>query len=62
MGVRRASVGSGPARAVVGLTRAIGRELLRGGTYAALGGDALPYAEANALFEGDARHDSIERD
>ncbi|CAA9431086.1 MAG: hypothetical protein AVDCRST_MAG55-2667, partial [uncultured Rubrobacteraceae bacterium] len=26
------------------------------------GGDALPYAEANALFEGDARHDSLERD
>ena len=62
LGVRRVSVGSGPARAVMGLTREIGRELLQGGTYAALGGDALPYAEANALFEGDARHDSLERD
>jgi 2-methylisocitrate lyase-like PEP mutase family enzyme len=62
LGVRRVSVGSGPARAVMGLTRVIGRELLQGGTYAAMGGDALPYAEANALFEGDARHDSLERD
>ena len=62
MGVRRVSVGSGPARAVMGLTRMIGRELLRGGTYSALGGDALPYAEANALFEGNARHDPPDRD
>ena len=57
LGVRRVSVGSGPARAVMGLTRMIGRELLQGGTYSALAGEALPYAEANALFEANARHD-----
>lgn len=52
LGVRRVSVGSAPARAAMGLARVIGRELLQAGTYRALGGDALPYAEANALFEG----------
>lgn len=55
LGVRRVSVGSGPARAVMGLTRSIGRELLQGGTYGALD-DALSYAEANALFSDEARH------
>jgi 2-methylisocitrate lyase-like PEP mutase family enzyme len=55
LGVRRVSVGSGPARAAMGLTRRIGQELLRSGTYSSLGGDALPYAEANALFEGHSR-------
>jgi len=55
LGVRRVSVGSGPARAAMGLTRRIGRELLRSGTYSSLGGDALPYAEANALFDGHSR-------
>ena len=39
----------------MGLTRRIGQELPRSGTYSSLGGDALPYAEANALFEGDNR-------
>jgi 2-methylisocitrate lyase-like PEP mutase family enzyme len=58
MGVRRVSVGSGPARAAMGLTRRIGRELLRSGTYSSLGGDALPYAEANALFEDHSRPES----
>ena len=52
LGVRRVSVGSGPARAAMGLTRRIGRELLQSGTYSSLGGDALPYTEANSLFEG----------
>jgi 2-methylisocitrate lyase-like PEP mutase family enzyme len=52
LGVRRVSVGLGPARAAMGLTRRIGRELLQSGTYSSLGGDALPYTEANALFEG----------
>ena len=55
LGVRRVSVGSGLARAVMGLTRSIGRELLQGGNYRALD-DALSYAEANALFSNDARH------
>jgi hypothetical protein len=39
----------------MGLTRRIGRELLQSGTYSSLGGDALPYAEANAHFEGHSR-------
>ena len=43
--MRRVSVGSGPARAAMGLTRRIGQELLRSGTYSSLGGDALPYAK-----------------
>jgi 2-methylisocitrate lyase-like PEP mutase family enzyme len=55
LGVRRVSVGSGPARTVMGLTRRIGRELLRSGTYSSIGGDAIPYVEANALFEGHSR-------
>ena len=58
MGVRRVSVGSGPARAAMGLTRRIGQELLQSGTYSSLGGDALPYAEANALFEDHSRPES----
>jgi 2-methylisocitrate lyase-like PEP mutase family enzyme len=58
LGVRRVSVGSGPARAAMGLTRRIGQELLRSGTYSSLGGDALPYAEANALFEDHSRPES----
>ena len=62
LGVRRVSVGSGPARAVMGLARVIGQELLQEGTYGALSGDALPYAEANALFEGNGRPDPPNQD
>lgn len=57
LGVRRVSVGSGPARAVMGLVRRIGRELLRSGAYSEMNHGALPYPEANALFGDDARHD-----
>jgi len=50
LGVRRVSVGSGPARAVMGLVRRIGQELLEGGTYASLSEGAVAYDEANRLF------------
>lgn len=53
LGVRRVSVGSGPARAAMGLVDRIGRELLDRGTYASLSEGALPYDEANRLFRGD---------
>lgn len=50
MGVRRVSVGSGPARAVMGLAREIGRELIEEGTCASMLDGAIPYPEANAIF------------
>lgn len=50
LGVRRVSVGSGPARAAMGLIRRMGRELLEDGTYASITEGAIPYTEANALF------------
>lgn len=50
LGVRRVTVGSGPARAAMGLIRRMGRELLDDGTYAAIFEGAIPYPEANALF------------
>jgi 2-methylisocitrate lyase-like PEP mutase family enzyme len=50
LGVRRVSVGSGPSRAVMGLVRRMGRELLEEGTYASIAEGAIPYPEANRLF------------
>lgn len=50
LGVRRVTVGSGPARAAMGLVRRIGRELLEEGTYASIVEGAIPYQEANGLF------------
>jgi 2-methylisocitrate lyase-like PEP mutase family enzyme len=50
LGVRRVSVGSGPARAVMGLVRRMGRELLEEGTYTSVAEGAIPYPEANSLF------------
>ena len=50
LGVRRVSVGSGPARAIMGLARRMGRELLEEGTYVSLTEGAITYAEANGLF------------
>lgn len=50
LGVRRVSMGSGPARAVMGLVRSIGRELLESGTYSSITEGAIPYPEANDLF------------
>jgi 2-methylisocitrate lyase-like PEP mutase family enzyme len=51
LGVRRVSEGSGPMRATMMLARKIAEELLQKGTYASFHNDALPYAEANRLFE-----------
>lgn len=53
LGVARVSVGSGPMRAVMGLTRRIGESLLREGRYEAMLADTIPYADANRLFERD---------
>lgn len=50
LGVRRVTVGSGPARAVMGLVRRMGRELLEEGTYSSITEGAIPYPEANSLF------------
>lgn len=51
LGVRRMSQGSGPARAVLALTRRIARELADSGTYVSFQRDAMTYPEANRLFE-----------
>jgi 2-methylisocitrate lyase-like PEP mutase family enzyme len=51
LGVRRLSQGSGPARAALSTVRRVARELHAGGTYEAFTTDAIPYAEANRLFE-----------
>jgi 2-methylisocitrate lyase-like PEP mutase family enzyme len=51
LGVARVSVGSGILRATLGLTRRIAQELKQSGTYTALLAGAMPFAEANALFE-----------
>ena len=51
LGVRRLSEGSGPMRASMMLTRRIARDLIESGTYARFHDDAIPYPEANALFD-----------
>jgi 2-methylisocitrate lyase-like PEP mutase family enzyme len=51
LGVRRVSEGSGPMRATMMLARKIARELLDKGTYTSFHSDAIPYPEANRLFE-----------
>jgi 2-methylisocitrate lyase-like PEP mutase family enzyme len=50
LGVARVSVGSGPMRAVMGLTARIASELHEHGTYRSLLEGAIPYADANRLF------------
>jgi 2-methylisocitrate lyase-like PEP mutase family enzyme len=50
LGVARVSLGSGPLRAALGLTRRLARELLETGTYEHLTRDALPYPELRALL------------
>jgi 2-methylisocitrate lyase-like PEP mutase family enzyme len=50
LGVRRVSLGAGPCRAAMGLTRRIAEELRDGGTYGAFLEGAMPSPEANALF------------
>ena len=49
LGVRRVSVGSGPARATLGLVGKIARELREKGTYMSLLEGAPSHAEANEL-------------
>jgi 2-methylisocitrate lyase-like PEP mutase family enzyme len=51
LGVARVSVGSGIMRATMGLTRQIAQELRTRGTYDKMIEGAIPYAEANRLFE-----------
>jgi 2-methylisocitrate lyase-like PEP mutase family enzyme len=51
LGVARVSVGSGIARAAMGLTRRIARELKAGNSYETMLQDTIPYPEANRLFE-----------
>jgi 2-methylisocitrate lyase-like PEP mutase family enzyme len=51
LGVRRVSEGSGPMRAAMMLARRIAEELVQKGTYTRFHDDAIPYAEANKLFE-----------
>jgi 2-methylisocitrate lyase-like PEP mutase family enzyme len=51
LGVRRVSVGSGIMRTAMGATRRAAQELKRNGTYAAMLEGAIPYEEANRLFD-----------
>lgn len=51
LGVARVSVGSGPLRATVALTRRIAQELLTQGTYATWTENTLSYSELNRLFK-----------
>lgn len=51
LGVARVSIGAGITRAVMGLTQRAARELHDSGTYRAMFDGAMPWAEANKLFE-----------
>jgi 2-methylisocitrate lyase-like PEP mutase family enzyme len=51
LGVARVSVGSGPHRATLALTRRIAKELRDYGTYESFMKDTIPYPEVNALLE-----------
>jgi 2-methylisocitrate lyase-like PEP mutase family enzyme len=50
LGVARVSVGSGPHRATLALTRRIAAELLATGTYHSFMSETIPYPEVNALL------------
>lgn len=50
LGVRRVSLGSGPARAALAVAQRTARELLATGTYKAFQEATIPYPEANKLF------------
>jgi 2-methylisocitrate lyase-like PEP mutase family enzyme len=50
LGVARVSVGSGPMRAALTLTRGIARELLERGTYELFSRDGLTHPETNQLM------------
>ena len=51
LGVARVSLGSGPMRATMALTRRIAEELRDSGAYASMLEGTIPYDEANSLFE-----------
>jgi 2-methylisocitrate lyase-like PEP mutase family enzyme len=53
LGVRRLSAGSGIASAAYGFTRRAAAAFLRDGQLDAAGGDAISFAEMNALFPAD---------
>jgi 2-methylisocitrate lyase-like PEP mutase family enzyme len=50
LGVARVSVGGGPARAALTVTRRVAEELLGPGTYTSFTRDTLSYAEVNRLL------------
>ena len=50
LGVARVSLGSGPARAALGVARRLAKELLEQGTYAAMIDGALTYAEVQRML------------
>lgn len=52
LGVARVSVGSGPARAALGLVRRIAIELRDAGTYTNMLDGQIPYAEVNQMLSG----------
>ena len=52
IGVKRVSTGSGIARATIGLTQRIAREIKETGSVASLFDGAISYAGANKLFGG----------
>ena len=60
LGVARVSLGSGPARAAVGVIRKIARELTETGTYTSITEGAVPYPEANRLLENLTTKDTKE--
>jgi 2-methylisocitrate lyase-like PEP mutase family enzyme len=51
LGVARVSVGSGIARAALGLTRRTGEELKTSGTFRTMLEGTIPFAEVNRFFE-----------
>ncbi len=61
LGVARVSLGSGPARAAVGVIRKIARELAETGTYGLITEGAIPYPEANQLLENLTTKDTKEQ-
>lgn len=51
LGVARLSLGSGPVRAIMGLTKRLGEEFLTGGDFQAMFTDTISYQTANSLFD-----------
>jgi 2-methylisocitrate lyase-like PEP mutase family enzyme len=51
LGVARVSIGSGAMRATMGLTQRIAQELFERGTYSSFTDGAMPYPDANRLFQ-----------